>query len=125
MPIITPDLSDVNKPIDPGTYPGKVDSVDFKTSNSGNPMIVAKFEIEANDKTYYRNSYMVITGAGAFNFESLLRACGFHDEANAMKSGNPPSFDTDKLVGQEVLVVIDADTYNGAITDKIKSFLPK
>lgn len=124
-PIITPDLSEVNKPIDPGTYEAKIISVEAKTSKNDNPMIVAKFQIDASGKEYYRNSYMVITGAGAFNFEQLLRATHFDDVANSMKSGSPVPFDTDNLIGQEVIVVIESDVYNGAITDKIKSFLPK
>ena len=124
MPIIKPDLKDVNKPIDPGTYPAEILSVEFKTSGAGNPMIVPKFAIQVGERTYYRNAYLVIVGSAAFGFESLLRACHFHDAANAMKSDNVPDFDTDQLVGQKCSVVVDSDVYQGAIIDRVKSFLP-
>lgn len=123
MPIITPDLSEVNKPIDPGTYAAKITAVEYKTSKAGNPMIVPQFDVDVNGKRKVRSAHLVITGETAFGFEQLLRACHFDDVANSLKS-NPTPFDTDQLVGQELQVVIDSDTYNGQLTDRIKSFLP-
>lgn len=127
MPLIQPDLSEVDKPLDPGTYKAKIASVDYKTSKAGNPMIVVKFEIGVETpkgtKVRTRQAYLVITGDGAFNFEQLLRACHFDDVANALKSGAGPSFDTDELLGQEVNLVIESDVYNGNPTDKITAYL--
>lgn len=123
MAIIQPDLSEVNKPIDPGTYAGKITAVDFKTSKANNPMIVVKFDVDVNGKNKVRSAHLVITGETAFGFEQLLRATHFGDVANSLKKGGKP-FDTDQLVGQELQLVIDSDTYNGQLTDRIKSFLP-
>lgn len=123
MPIITPDLSEVNKPIDPGTYAAKIVDVEYKTSKAGNPMIVVGFDVDVNGKNKRRSAHLVITGESAFGFEQLLRATHFDDVANSLKSGGVP-FDTDQLKGQELQVVVDSDTYNGQLTDRIKSFLP-
>lgn len=128
MPIVNPDTSNAAgmEPIEPGTYPARITEVDYKTSkSSGNPMIVPKFVITVDGKERTRQAYLVITGEGAFNFDQLLRACGFEDLADQFKSkdGPKPDFDTDDLIGQELNVVIESDVYNGALRDKIKSFL--
>lgn len=123
-PLIEPDLTEVDKPLEPGTYKAKIASVDYKTSKAGNPMIVPKFEITLpSGKVRTRQAYLVITGDGAFNFEQLLRACHFDDVANALKAGQKAPFDTDELVGQEVNLVFDSDVYNGQPTDKITAYL--
>jgi Protein of unknown function (DUF669). len=129
MPIVNPDTSAAADmgPIEPGTYPAKITEVEYKTSkSSGNPMIVPKFEIQVGDgKARTRQAYLVITGEGAFNFDQLLRATGFEDLADQFKAkdGPKPDFDTDELIGQELMVVIESDTYNGQLRDKIRSYL--
>ena len=54
-----------------------------------------------------------------------MRATGFDELAEKFKAkeGDKPEFDTDDLIGQELNVVIESDTYNGQLRDKIKSFL--
>lgn len=128
MPIITPDTSNISEqtPIDAGTYPAKITAVDYKTSkSSGNPMIVPTFEVSVEGKARPRSAYLVITGEGAYGFDQLLRACGFEEMADKykQKGGEKPDFDTDELIGQELMVVIESDTYNGQLRDKIKSYL--
>ena len=128
MPIINPDLSEVKSqgPIEPGVYRAKILEVDYKTSGKGNPMIVPKIEVEVGqDDKRTRNAYLVITGAGAYGFEQLLRATGFDDIADAYqdKDAQKPAFDTDQLIGQELQVQIESDTYNGQLRDTIKSYL--
>jgi hypothetical protein len=86
-------------------------------------MIVIPFVLNNNGKNVKRTVRQVITGAGAFGFEQLLRATGFDDVANSLKSGNPQPFDTDKLVGQKLNVTVETDTYNGQLTDKITGYL--
>lgn len=131
-PLIKPDLSDADSfgPIEPGTYPAKIESVDFKTSGKGNPMIVPKFTIEVNGKNRKRNSYLVISGEGAYGFSQLLRACHFDEIAQAygdksIPLDQKPEFNTDDLVGQELNVVIDHQLYNGEMRDTIKNYLKK
>ena len=126
MPIINPDLSEVNKPLDPGTYPAEVEGpIEFTTSKNDNPMIVVPFRVDAGDgKTKKRTARLVITGAGAFGFAQLLRACHFDSVADALQSGQKAPFDTDQLVGQKLQLVVEQDTWNGNLTDKIVSYLP-
>ena len=126
MPIIQPDTSlaqDMGA-IEPGTYPGKILEVEYKTSSKGSPMIVPKVEVNVGGKMRTRTAYVVVTGAGAYGFDQLLRACGFEDIADQYRDpsqANPP-FDTDQLIGQEVQVRIDNELYNGNMRDSIKSW---
>ncbi len=125
MPKISPDLSQVGA-IPAGTYKAKIISCEVKTSKAGNPMIVPEFEIQVGSNTRTRQAYIVITGAGARPFGQLLRACGFDSIANQYADPavlDKPDFDTDDLIGQECVVVIEADTYNNEPSDKITSYM--
>lgn len=127
MPIITPDTSaqlDMSA-LDAGTYPGVIRSVVFETSKKGNPMLVVTVGVSHNGKERPRKAWLVINGEGAYGFDQLLRACHFDEVADKYKdaTAEKPPFDTDDLLGQEVNVVIDTEMYNGAATDKIKTFL--
>jgi hypothetical protein len=129
MPIINPDTTQMLEmgAIEPGTYLAEISAVESKLSKAGNPMIVVDFGIQVGDSVRPRKSYLVITGEGAYNFDQLLRACGFHQLADQYKDKNvspKPSFDTDQLIGQRVNVVIEPNLYNGEMRDQIKSYLP-
>lgn len=130
MPIINPDTSNMldMSAIQAGTYPGEIVKADFEVSkSSGNPMIVVTTNVEVEGKQRPRKSYLVISGEGAYGFDQLLRACGFNQLADQYKDPNvspKPDFDTDMLIGQQVNVIIEPDTYNGQLRDKIKGFLP-
>jgi len=128
MPVVNPDTSAAQEmsAIEPGTYKARITEVEFKNSkSSGNPMIVPKFAVNVDGKERPRSAYLVITGEGAYGFDQLLRATGFDELADKFKAkeGDKPEFDTDDLIGQELNVVVEADTYNGQLRDKIKSFL--
>lgn len=126
MPLIQPDTSAAADfgPIEPGTYKAKIAEVESGTSkSSGNPMLTVHFEVDVAGKTRTRKAYLVITGEGAYGFDQLLRACGFNEDADNFKAGKGGSFDTDNLVGQEVNVVVESDTYQGQLRDKIQSYL--
>lgn len=129
MPIVNPDTSAVKEqgPIDPGTYPAKITAVEFQTSkNSGNPMIVPSFDVTVGETVRPRKAWLVITGEGAYGFDQLLRSTGFDELADQYKDPSvqpKPGFDTDDLVGQELMVVVESDTYNGQLRDKIRTFL--
>ena len=129
-PLIKPDLSDADSfgPIEEGTYPAKIESVEYKTSGKGNPMIVPKFAVTVDGKVRKRNAYLVIVGEGAYGFSQLLRACHFDDLATAygdksIPLDQKPEFNTDDLVGQELNVVIGQQLYNGEMRDQIKNYL--
>lgn len=131
MALIKPDLSEVQNlgPIEPGTYAAKIVAVEAKVSSKGNPMIVPKFEIQVpgDEKPRTRNSFLVISGEGAYGFGQLLRSTGFGDIAEQLADPNyqpKPEFDTDSLIGQSCQVVIEEAIYNNEKRDSIKSYLP-
>lgn len=128
MPIINPDTSEQIslEALEPGTYPAEIVAVEYgHAKSSGNPMLTVSFKVTADGKTVTRKSFLVITGAGAFNFDQLLRATGFDELADAYKDkeAEKPQFDTDDLIGQQLNVVIDHELYNGETRDRIKSYL--
>ena len=125
MPIIEPDLSGVG-PIEAGTYKAKIDEVVDGISKAGAPKLVVQFSVEVGNEKKVRKVHMPYSGAGAFGFDSLLRACHFEDIANGLQKKNAaerPKFDTDQLIGQELMVVIEASIYNGQPTDQINGYL--
>ena len=129
-PLIKPDLSQAQEMtnIDPGTYPAKVLQCDFQNSKNNNPMIVPNFEIKVGDTTKKRKAYLVINGEGAYGFGQLLRACNFNELADAYANksiplADKPDFNTDDLVGKELMVVIDHQMYQGQPRDYIKTYL--
>lgn len=125
MPIIKPDLTEMNQPIAPGTYPAVVEGpIEVGSSKANNPKLIIKFGVDVNGKQRPRTVHQVITGAGAFGFAQLLRACKFGDVADQLQRGEDVPFDTDKLIGQRLNVVVESDTWNGNLTDKIVSYLP-
>lgn len=126
MPIVNPDTTQAQElsAIEPGTYKAKITAVEAQTAQkSGNPMIVVTFEVDVAGKTRTRKAYLVIVGEGAFGFDQLLRATKFNDLADRLKAGEKVPFNTDDLVGQELNVVVESDTYNGQLRDKIRSYL--
>ncbi|CAB4165415.1 Protein of unknown function DUF669 [uncultured Caudovirales phage] len=130
MPVIYPDTTQMVEmgPIEPGTYPATITAVEGKTSKEkGTPMIVCDFDIVVGDATRKRKSYIVISGAGAFSFDQILRATGFENVAEQIKNGEKVPFDTDAMIGQELLVVIDKEVRrdNGELSDKIKTYMKK
>lgn len=132
MPIIAPDTSMAEDfaPLD-GTYPAKILAVAYEISKKGNPMIVPEFEIQiGNGKVRNRKTYLVITGAGAMNFDQLLRAAGFSELADQYRDPAVanPEFDTDRLVGCELQVVMQKRMYNDAtgtqkLGDEVSTYL--
>jgi len=123
MPIITPDLSGIG-PIEPGTYPAEWTAGDYKTSKAGNPMLVGQIAITVGDKVKNRIVNVVTSGAGAFTFDQLLRACHLDEIADRLKDPNANhEFDTDILIGQHFLVVIEEQLYNGNKQDQVKTYL--
>ena len=130
MPIINPDTSNMldMSSIPAGTYPGEIAKAEFETAkSSGNPMIVVTTNVEVDGKSRPRKSYLVIAGEGAYGLDQLLRAVGFSELADQYKNPSvqpKPDFDTDQLIGQRVNVIIEPDTYNGQLRDRIKGFLP-
>jgi hypothetical protein len=129
-PIINPDTSEMldMSPIPANTYPGEIVKAEFEISkSSGNPMVVVTTDVDVEGKKRPRKSYLVINGEGAYGFDQLLRAVGFHSLADQYKDPAvkpKPDFDTDQLIGQRVNVIIEPDTYQGQLRDKVKGFLP-
>lgn len=125
MPILTPDLSEVQaqEAIPPNTYRGRITGAETGTSKANNPKIVVTVVLTVDGKERTRQAHLNTTGAAAFKFESLLRAVGMDDLANRYKAKEQIPFDTDTLIGHELNVVIDTEMYNNEPRDAIKSFL--
>lgn len=119
MPLIQPDTSDAVdiSPIDGGQYKATIkEAVPEISKEKKTPMIVAKFAIEVpgREKPATRKSYIPTSGEGASGFDMLLRACHFDELAEQYKDKNvnpKPLFDTDQLIGQELLVQIVPEYY--------------
>src|SRR3990167_8154293 len=126
MAIIEPDLSEIGS-IEAGTYKAEIEKAEVGVAkSSGKGKVVVQFGVDVGGKKKTRSVHLPYDGAGAFGFDSLLRACHFDEIANGLKSKDAaqrPKFDTDQLVAQHLMVVIEADTYNGQITDKIVGYL--
>lgn len=127
MAIITPDTSEAaSSNMEPGTYKAKILDVQSGTSGAGNPKVVVKMEVydPKASKPRPRTAHIPTSGAGAFNFDRLLRACNLAEDADAIKRpGSNHAFDTDKLVGQELQVVVDTEMYQGEARDRINGYL--
>jgi hypothetical protein len=114
MPIIEPDFGDLDSPMEPSTYKAKIIDVESRNSKAGNPGIIPTLEVQYGDKTKTRDVWVNITGKGAFMYD---------DVANALKAGQRAPFDTDKFLGQELLVAVENELYNGQVQDKITNFM--
>jgi hypothetical protein len=144
MPLIQPDTSEAVdlSPIPEGTYAAKVTEAPPQISKEKKtPMIVPKFAIEVpgREKPATRKAFLPVSGEGSSGFDMLLRACHFDELADQYKDKNvnpKPPFDTDQLIGQELMVIIVPEPYQredgqgnkvGEIEmrDKIKGFLKK
>jgi hypothetical protein len=125
MPLIQPDLSEIPKPIEPGTYSAKIQAVELGTSKSGNPKLVIKIAVNENGKEHNRELHMPYQGKGASGFGQLLRAVHMGDLAERLASGGSGiSFNTDDLIGQAFNAVVEQELYNGQPQDKIIGYLP-
>lgn len=126
MPLITPDLSQMEDlgNIPAGTYPARIVAVEAKTSDKGNPMIIPSFKVNVAGKERTRKAYVVVAGPGAYNFDQLLRSVGLDAVADSYKTPGPKApFETEDLVGKTLNVVVEEETYNGQLRDKVKSFM--
>jgi len=127
MPIIYPNTSDMVdfSPIEPGPYRAKIAEVEVTTSKkSGHGMLVVKCLVDVGGREYTRSAYVMTEGKGAGNFDQLLRACNFGSQADAIKAGGEVPFDTDDLIGQDVVVLIKHELdQNGQTRDRIDSFI--
>lgn len=145
MPVIQPDTSEMVdlSPIPEGTYEAKILEAPSQISKSEKrtPMIVPKFEITVpgREKPATRKAFIPTAGEGASGFDMLLRACHFDELADQYKDKNvnpKPSFDTDTLIGQELMVIIAPELYQRQdaagnavgepeVRDRIKGYFKK
>jgi hypothetical protein len=136
MPVLQPDTSaaeDFSTPIPPNTYPARIVSVEVGKSKAGNDKIVPKFKIMTKDGERTRVAHLVIAGEGSMGFDQLLRAAKMTDLADAYRDKElkkKPPFDTNSLVGVELMVVIEPNLYHNPETkqdenrDQIGGYLP-
>lgn len=140
MPVLQPSLDEMTdfQASVPNTYTAEIKSVTIvqaknENKNTGKKTngIQPEFEFRAprlsdkEERTVTRRAWLATDGKGTFNFDQLLRCCGFKELADEMKArpGQVP-FDTDILLGKRVGVVITTQLYEGKQSDNIDSFLP-
>lgn len=110
MALITPDLSEATKPISAGTYPTRIVECEPTESKAGKKMLKWALEIfdaedsDLNGKRVYTRT--MLEGKGIFKTQEIYKAATGENLENA--------FDTDMLVGKEVVAnVIDGTDMNG------------
>lgn len=141
MPILLPDTSEMEdlRPTVPGTYRARITKVDQQATKAkgdkpgGQPMAVPNFQFEApalenpseGPRKVNRRVFLMISGAGSFNFDQLLRSTGNGEIADQVKA-NPGrvAVDTDVFLNKEVHVVLANGLYEGRLQDNITAFLP-
>ena len=123
MPLIEPDFTETGL-IDNGTYPAEIKNVEAGTSNAGKPKAIIHLEVDVNGKPRKKEAHLPVTGKGAYQFANMLRASGFAEDADRFSKPGGGSFDTDKLIGQKINIVIEQGMdQNEQMRDNIKSFL--
>jgi len=133
-PIILPDTSEAEDmdPSEAGTYPATIVKTDAQLSREKKvPQAVIQFQLrgvpsesDRKPRDIKRTTWINVTGVGSMNWDKLLRATGFTEEADAVRSGAKTPFDTDELKGKELLVVLKVGTFEGRRRDEIAGFLP-
>jgi hypothetical protein len=140
MPVIQPDTSEMTdfEASVPNPYRARIKSVEIveskeinKNTGKKTPGIKPAFEFRAprladrEERDVTRTAWLATSGKGTFGYDQLLRCTGFASVADATKA-NPGkvAFDTDDLIGKEVVVVVTTGEYNGKNQDNIQSFLP-
>src|SRR5256885_1079438 len=122
MPVLQPDTSqaeDFGTPIPPGTYAARIAECAVGKSKAGNDKIVPKFKIKVGETERTRVAHIVTSGEGAMGFDGLLRAAKMSQLADAYRDKalkTKPPFDTDSLVGVELMVVIEPNLYHNPQT---------
>ena len=115
---ITLDFSNVPKrePLPEGIYNVVCEAVEEKTSKTGKPMLVARFQ-EVDTKTSIFENFL-LTPDALWKLQSFCTAIGFDAEGQ---------IDTDDLtaamLGAEVQVKVVQREYQGNITNNIKSYI--
>lgn len=102
MALVVPQFDELAD-ITPGNYKARITEAEVTTAKtSGAPMVVWKLEVFGSDNKGQNGQVIthrtMLTGKGAFGVKDLYRA--------AMKEELSGSFDTDMLLGKEVLLTM-------------------
>lgn len=110
MPTVTPDLSDVQDPFEPGEYKVRVTGYKFDEwpPKDGRPSTkYVNWELSTFSESETKNNgrklfhRTPLNGGGAFRIQRFYSAC----TGEQLKKGE--SFDTDMLMGRELAVVVE------------------
>jgi hypothetical protein len=101
-PLVTPDLSEEIKPIEPGIYSARITSGEVKVSKRGQNMIKWTFSLFGREDVFGRTVTMhtMLSGPTISKLKQLYKAATGEDLPNG-------DFDTDILLGKEVTLVLD------------------
>ena len=95
------------RPCPDGTFKAEITSFEQEESSTGNPMIVAKYKIlEGKGKGAVIFDNLSLQPQALFRLKSLCEALG-------IEADGAIDLDFDDFVGQEVLVDVENETYEG------------
>ncbi len=106
------------EPIPPGHYNAEVFEAITSTSKSNNPMIV--LTVRLTDDPYEGRrltSYYPILENSLWKLKNLLISCGFSEE----ELSGEEEFDPALLVGEEVMVEVTSEVYDGKERNGVKT----
>ncbi len=121
MAMLNLDFSAVQSrdPLEPGWYLARIAQIDEKTTTTGKPMLAVQYEVTATEdgevvpgnRKVFEN--WVLTSEAMWKIKQVFSALGMPTEAIV-------DIDTDDLLGQELMLKIIQDTYQGDIRNYIK-----
>jgi len=102
MSLVTPDMSEAQKPLEPGVYPARIIAADAVESKAGKAMLKWTLETFGSDDAGFNGKRVItrtmLVGKGIFKTQEMYKAA----------TGEPLTgpFDTEQLIGSEVRVSI-------------------
>ncbi len=97
--------------LDEGMYNVTIESVEEKTSSTGNPMLLIRFREESTQAALFEN--YVLTEKCLWKLKELLSAAG-------IECNGAVEFDTEELVGLVFKAKVIQDDYNDNKVNRIK-----
>ena len=102
MALVTPDMSEAQKQLEPGVYPARIIAAEAVDSKAGKPMLKWTLETFGHDDAGFNGKRVItrtmLVGKGIFKTQELYKA------ATGEALSGP--FDTDQLIGSEVRITL-------------------
>lgn len=116
--MINIDFSEVKsiEPLKEGDYTATIAKAEETTAkSSGNPMIKIEYDVDETKNKLFDN--FVLTQNALWKLKELLGALGYETD-------DVVDLDINELVGQQVLLRVIQEEYNGDTVNRVKKILP-